>query len=555
MKTSARPLCLLLILAVLGPGQADFQGAPRGLGNLHNNATTAALNKVERLLPATKGQVQDVKADFEEYKNETTTLIDALVSEVNSLTPGYNGTNGLNGINGTSGVMGATGLTGSEGQTGGMGGKGSTGSTGLSGNSGLEGGTGLNGPKGATGFTGTTGLKGATGATGFSGATGFTGQSGGTGLSGATGLTGLQGTTGDSGATGLTGLTGLTGATGFTGSTGATGLTGCTGQGFTIFQLTTLGNNGPNGPTSVDGYATSPQPACLDLGTQLVQSGALAIVPAGSGVQRFTVPVTGTYKLDVNGAGSVSADSSAPQGGGAMVTGQIVLTQGTYLYTAIGQQAMRQDASALGGSGGTFIYSSTSPNGINDTSGNPTLLLVAAGSGGIIQSLDCGGHNVATQGFVMMGAVGAGGRTDGPNAGAAGTFNAGGAGGGGYQDIGGGGGGGLGNPATATITFLGGPAGSGGVNTAGGFGGGGGGGGFAPQEGRNSGIARAGGAGGGGGYGGGNGDAAYENQSNLQFCGAGGQNYADMASLIPGSPTYLNSNNAGSGSVTITLVN
>lgn len=46
---------------------------------------------------------------------------------------------------------------------------------------------------------------------------------------------------------------------------------------------------------------------------------------------------------------------------------------------------------------------------------------------------------MATQGFVMMGAVGAGGRTDGPNAGAAGTFNAGGAGGGGYQDIGGGG--------------------------------------------------------------------------------------------------------------------
>ena len=66
---------------------AAAAGAPRGLGNLHNNATTAALNKVERLLPATKGQVQDVKADFEEYKNETTTLIDALVSEVNSLTP------------------------------------------------------------------------------------------------------------------------------------------------------------------------------------------------------------------------------------------------------------------------------------------------------------------------------------------------------------------------------------------------------------------------------------------------------------------------------------
>lgn len=32
-----------------------------------------------------------------------------------------------------------------------------------------------------------------------------------------------------------------------------------------------------------------------------------------------------------------------------------------------------------GGSGGTFVYLSSSPNGIRDTSGNPTLLLVAAG--------------------------------------------------------------------------------------------------------------------------------------------------------------------------------
>ena len=81
---------------------------------------------------------------------------------------------------------------------------------------------------------------------------------------------------------------------------------GCTGFAFSSFQLTTLGNNGPNGPTSVDGYATSPSPACPDLGTQLVQSGALAIAPAGTGVQRFRVPVTGTYKLDVNGEDTIS---------------------------------------------------------------------------------------------------------------------------------------------------------------------------------------------------------------------------------------------------------
>ena len=54
-------------------------------------------SKVGRLLPADKGEVQDAqakiegleeyKAESEAYKNETTTLINSLVSEVNSLTP------------------------------------------------------------------------------------------------------------------------------------------------------------------------------------------------------------------------------------------------------------------------------------------------------------------------------------------------------------------------------------------------------------------------------------------------------------------------------------
>ena len=76
---------------------------------------------------------------------------------------------------------------------------------------------------------------------------------------------------------------------------------GCTGQAFSTLQLTTLGNKGPNGPTSVDGYATLPAAACPDSATQLVLSGGLAISSDILGVQRFTVPVTGTYRLDVNG--------------------------------------------------------------------------------------------------------------------------------------------------------------------------------------------------------------------------------------------------------------
>ena len=48
------------------------------------------------------------------------------------------------------------------------------------------------------------------------------------------------------------------------------------------------------------------------------------------------------------GAGSVSADDASPQPSGAEVTGQIMLMQGTYLYSAVGQQAIRQSTSALG---------------------------------------------------------------------------------------------------------------------------------------------------------------------------------------------------------------
>ena len=76
---------------------------------------------------------------------------------------------------------------------------------------------------------------------------------------------------------------------------------GCTGtQSFASVQLTNLGNNGANGPTSVNGYITSP---CPDSRAQLVNSGTIAI--STGGVQRFTVPVTGNYRLDVAGKGNL----------------------------------------------------------------------------------------------------------------------------------------------------------------------------------------------------------------------------------------------------------
>ena len=62
-------------------------GTLRSPETLYKNVTMGAVSRVGRLLPATKGEVQDVKVKFEAYRNETTAVINALVSEINSLTP------------------------------------------------------------------------------------------------------------------------------------------------------------------------------------------------------------------------------------------------------------------------------------------------------------------------------------------------------------------------------------------------------------------------------------------------------------------------------------
>ena len=73
--------------------------------NLYKNATNGIPYKVNSLFPASKGEVREsdkklgaaiqesynqnakLAAEFSEYKNETTALINSLVVEVNSLTP------------------------------------------------------------------------------------------------------------------------------------------------------------------------------------------------------------------------------------------------------------------------------------------------------------------------------------------------------------------------------------------------------------------------------------------------------------------------------------
>ena len=70
----------------------DAAGRLRGPENLYENVTMGTVRRVGKL-PATKGELQDTNAivqahntAFEQYKNETTTIFNALVTRLNSLT-------------------------------------------------------------------------------------------------------------------------------------------------------------------------------------------------------------------------------------------------------------------------------------------------------------------------------------------------------------------------------------------------------------------------------------------------------------------------------------
>ena len=81
------------------------------------------------------------------------------------------------------------------------------------------------------------------------------------------------------------------------------------------------------------------------------------------GIQLWTVPVTGSYKIDAFGAAGGS--SGLGRGGyGANITTNVNLIQGQVLAIVVGQMGQSTTSSGLytcggGGGGGTFIYDST----------------------------------------------------------------------------------------------------------------------------------------------------------------------------------------------------
>jgi hypothetical protein len=260
------------------------------------------------------------------------------------------------------------------------------------------------------------------------------------------------------------------------------------GYSFSSFTFTNGGASGRFGPTLsnlLSSYNTSLYPWLTDVN----------IFDVINGYQLWTVPSSGTYRIEA--AGAQGGDANDPGGRGARMRGDFVLSKDEVIQVIVGQKGESGPSSCCngaGGGGGTFVLKA--PYNTNAS------ILVIAGGGG--------GDDSSSGDFPFDAVTG----TSGTNgqAGASGGFNGQGgsssSGGGGAGFLGNGGGsndglgianGALGGSATHDGGFGGGGAGVGGAGGGGGYSGGG--------------AGQAGGGGRGGGGGGGSFNSGT-NQSN-----------------------------------------
>jgi hypothetical protein len=283
------------------------------------------------------------------------------------------------------------------------------------------------------------------------------------------------------------------------------------------YNFTTAGAAGRFGPTQTQ------------INTAYSATNLNGKVTSSNGIQLWTVPATGSYRIEVAGAqGGIATSGIVPTGGlGARMVGEYNLTAGQVLKIVVGQQGQASgDAQGAGGGGGSFVVNN-----------NTTPLIVAGGGGG-------GGRVESSS--ILKNATASTIGNNGNYGGSAGTLGNGGSnlntnstaagGGGGFNGNGENSGSGRPN-AIGGLSFFNGA--TGGLNenlttTGGGFGGGGGGG-------NNCGY-----GGGGGGYSGG-GAGGYNGGCGGLGGGAGsynaGTNQSNIAAAI-----------SGNGYVTITVL-
>lgn len=279
--------------------------------------------------------------------------------------------------------------------------------------------------------------------------------------------------------------------------------------------------------------------------TQCNNTYGAGVVTVNNGIQAWTVPQTGTYRIITRGASGAN-----PGGQGAIIQADVNLMAGTVLQILVGQQGLTLGSSYAGSGGGTFVA-------IGSTYSNATPLIIAGGGGGVNN-----GHTItqntygSTSNNGNPGDDGTPGGSNGNGGNASTGGNAPGPGGGGFytngQSVA------AGRPADGGFAFVNGGEGGLGETS------------YGTYTGRPDGaFGGAGGtanhAGGAGGYSGGGGTA---NGSSNRASGGGGSyliptatNAATSNGLYNGSSTFngspvqnLNSYNTGHGSVVISRI-
>lgn len=254
--------------------------------------------------------------------------------------------------------------------------------------------------------------------------------------------------------------------------------------------FTACGQTGPTGPSDTQ---------CATAYTATTLAGEVTVI---DGIQQWTVPATGTYRIVVAGA----AGSSSGGFGGARMEGDFALTQGSTLKILVGQLP----TGSLAGGGGSFVTDAA----------NAPLIIAGGGGSGICAACVAAesGGRIQTTGGTMTGV----GRADDGAGGLSGNA------------VSGAGGGLLTDGALGGKAFVNGGIGATGVTGfIGGFGGGGA---------RNGGN----GAGAGGGYSGGSANS-NGTDTTLRFGGGGGSFNSGT------SPVAVPNANLAVGSITIDL--
>ena len=126
--------------------------------------------------------------------------------------------------------------------------------------------------------------------------------------------------------------------------------------------FTNLGSTAAGGPSSIGSHYTG-----QDHDGQVTVS---------SGIQLWTVPYTGEYRIEaIGGAGWYGKNSVVQNGGrGAKLTGNFILTKDEIIRILVGHKGKRgrNSKTTSGGGGGTFVVR-----------GSNTPLIIAGGGGGI----------------------------------------------------------------------------------------------------------------------------------------------------------------------------